>query len=257
MTDAVFQYIYEFVLDGLRLLVPCDFSVSYMPDPNLPAAANLARHYDLNAELSASAPLRLSISVKAANDSTAAAHANRFVGEVYQRLMLRFGGRIERAEPPHLVGSIPPTPTATGKTVTVAGASELEELAHEVAVRYVTPQPPTSAPLYTAVGMCTVALQSANKVVRFLVLYSALSLVTLFRWHDGKQQNVDALLRWVEPTLPLLTSPRGGTETLYTKLRNDFIHAEERSRDVANAMTSIEAHVRPFQGIVTQVLRRM
>jgi hypothetical protein len=256
MTDAVFQYIYEFVLDGLRL-VPYNFSVSYMPDSNLPAAANLARHYDLNAQLSAAAPLRLSISVKAANDAAVAAHANRFVGEVYQRLLLRFGDRIERAQPPRPVGSTPPTSTAISGTTAVAGTTELEELARDVEMRLMVPQLPTSAPLYAAVDMHTVALQSANKVVRFLVLYSALSLVALFKWHDGKQQKVDALLRWVEPTLPLVASPRGGSETLYTKLRNEFIHAEERGHDIASAIAEIEVHAEAFQQIVTKVLRRM
>jgi hypothetical protein len=211
----------------------------------------------IEAVLSASELLRLSIRVTTANAATAADYTNHVVAILYQRLLLRFGDRIERAHPPRPVGSTPPTPTAISGNTAVAGSTELEELARDVEMRLMVPQLPTSAPLYAAVDMHTVALQSANKVVRFLVLYSALSLAALFKWHSTKQEKVDALLLGVQPTLLIIPSPRGGTETLYTKLRNDFIHAEERSRDVVNAIAEIEAHTRRFQQIATEVLRRM
>ncbi len=43
-------------------------------------------------------------------------------------------------------------------------------------------------------------------------------------------------------------------ETLYTKLRNDFIHAEDRGRDVGAAINAIEKHLDDFQNDAAKVL---
>jgi hypothetical protein len=260
-TPYIVERSYEFVLEGLHLSTPTRISVS---DLNLqheivgtgivfPPGAQ-----SIEAELSAAEPPSLSVRVTNANAATAAGYANRAAALLYQRLLLRFGDRIERAEPPRLVGSTPPMPTATGGTALLAGSMELEELARDVEIRLMVAELPTSAPLYNAIEMYTVALQSANKVVRFLVLYSALSLAALFKWHNGRQEKVDALLLEVQPTLTRTpSSTTGKNETLYTKLRNDFIHAEERGHDVANAIAAIEAHTRPFQQLVTAILPLM
>ena len=76
----------------------------------------------------------------------------------------------------------------------VLSAAELKALVRDVEALVVTPQPPTSAQLYTAIAMYAAGLESQNKVVRFLVFYSALALAALFKWHDGNQENVDRLV---------------------------------------------------------------
>ena len=122
-------------------------------------------------------------------------------------------------------------------------------------MRLITPQPATSAQLYTAIAMYTAGLESPNKVVRFLVLYCALALAALFKWHSGKQQNVDKLLQERNSQLTPLRSPKPGkVETLYTKLRNDLLHMEERACDPAAAIAAIEAHIDQFQHDVSLVL---
>jgi len=103
--------------------------------------------------------------------------------------------------------------------------------------------------------MYAVGLESQNKAVRFLVLYSALALAALFKWHDGKQQNVDKLLRETNSQLTVSPAPKTGKdETLYTKLRNDLVHAEERGSDPAGAIAAIEAHIDQFQNDVSMAL---
>ena len=97
--------------------------------------------------------------------------------------------------------------------------------------------------------------EAQNKVARFLVLYATLALAALFKWQDGKQQNVDKLLLERNPQLTLSPSPKTGKdEALYTKLRNDLIHAEERGCDRAPAMSAIEVHIDRFQHDVSLVL---
>src|SRR6266498_2346035 len=133
-TRYIVERSYEFVLEGLHLSTPTRISVS---DLNLqreivgtgivfpPGALGI------EAELSASQPPSLSVCVTNANAATAAGYANRAAALLYQRLLLRFGDRIERAEPPRLVGSTPLTPTATGGTAMLARSMELEELARD------------------------------------------------------------------------------------------------------------------------------
>jgi hypothetical protein len=88
------------------------------------------------------------------------------------------------------------------------------------------------------------------------VLYSALALAAELKYAKGSQGRVDRLLLAQNPKLPILPSPRKprATETLYTKLRNDLIHAEERGRDPTSAMRAIEGSVQKFQRDVLLVL---
>jgi hypothetical protein len=136
---------------------------------------------------------------------------------------------------------------------------DLEVVAREVEVRVISPQPPTSVQLYTAIDMYLIGLESENMVVRYLVLYSATALASLFRSHRGNQQSIDALLLAEEPSIPCSPSPRNPqlTETLYTRLRNELIHAEERGSDPTAAIANIEKNARAFQAIVARVLAKL
>jgi len=107
--------------------------------------------------------------------------------------------------------------------------------------------------------MYAAGLESQNQVVRFVVLYSALALAALFKWHDGRQQNVDRLILDRNPGIPKSASPRNknAQETLYTKLRNDLIHAEERGCDPAWAIAAIARHISEFQRDVALVFSHL
>jgi len=110
--------------------------------------------------------------------------------------------------------------------------------------------------LYIAIDMYVVGLQSDNKVVRFIVFYSALSLTALFKKYSPRlrQDKVDALLLGVIPGLPRSKSSQNRTETIYTQLRNNLIHAEERGCDPTKAINDIELHAGQFQKDVSRVL---
>ena len=123
------------------------------------------------------------------------------------------------------------------------------------------------APLYGAKEMLALGLKAKEPVVRFLILYSAMMLVALFRNSaDGTQQEVDKLLRDVNPGLRQVTrpprkkakkKPTSDKETFYTKLRNDFVHAEERGWKPMDAVKAIEEHIAEFQRDVEEVFNRL
>jgi hypothetical protein len=241
----------------------------------LPTAAEFHPRRDLKAKLSPGSPAQLSVSVVGTDESTTHAVSARFVRKLYLKLLLRFARNIEHAAHPRRIRSSFSSEEAesSGSTATVSASlsghtvvsasatvvisrAELDTLINDLETSMRTPEPVTSAELYTAIDMYATSLESRNKVVRFLVLYSALALAALFKWHTGNQEKVDELLLAVNSTLPVLPSQRypKRNETLYTKLRNDLIHAEERGRDPAHAMAAIETRIVEFQHDVAQVL---
>ena len=118
-----------------------------------------------------------------------------------------------------------------------------------------------AATLDQAKGMFFIGMESENRVVRFLIMYSALLLVVPFKDSatEPLQEELDQLLLKANPTLPFEPTgkPRSGKpkkETLYTKLRNDFIHAEKRGCDPTAAIEAIEQNIAAFQRDVAKVL---
>jgi hypothetical protein len=231
----------------------------------------------LTAQLEAGATLLLKIQITDISENVSQSTANYFVQELYRRLLLTFATNIEKAEPPRTISQAFTTNGTTPVIITrqnitgkasiikpniVLSEIDLDVVKREVELRIKTPQPVTSTELYTAIDMYTVGMESQNKVVRFLVFYTALSLAALFKWHEGKQDNVDRLLLERNPqlsTLPKLKKKKNANqnETIYTKLRNDFIHAEERSCDLKKAITTIEANIQQFQRDVSLVFSNL
>ncbi len=91
------------------------------------------------------------------------------------------------------------------------------------------------------------------------MFYSALALAALFKWHNGRQQDVDKLILDRNLAVTQTVSPKNKRmkETLYTKLRNDLIHAEERGCDPAGAIAEIEKHIAQFQKDVSLVFSHL
>src|SRR3972149_4246659 len=100
-------------------------------------------------------------------------------------------------------------------------------------------------------------LEASNKVVRYLIFYSAVALAALFQFHNGNQHSIDKLIRNAKPAVQIFKSPKDNEETLYTKLRNDLIQAEERGCDPANAISTIESQVEHFQVDVAEKLKSL
>ncbi|MDA2911660.1 hypothetical protein MYX04_12125 [Nitrospiraceae bacterium AH_259_D15_M11_P09] len=148
--------------------------------------------------------------------------------------------------------------STTGHTPYTPSKTEINTVANRVRFHLITPSPPTSAQLYLAKRMFSIGMQSEDEVVRFLILYSAVGLAALFKWHDGKQKNVDRLLLGANTSLvPAPTGRNGELETLYTKIRNDFIHAEERSMDPSVPIQEIHQRLREFQRDIAAVLNML
>jgi len=166
----------------------------------------------LTAKLQASAPLQLKVRVTDVSEQEADARANRVAQTLYRRFLLQFGRHIERSEPPrsidHLL-SFPGTASMSGKTIGKAfvGASptvilqqdEVDDLVKDVALRVIIPEVPTSAPLYTAIDMYAIGMESQNKVVRFLVFYSALALAALFKMGKPEKKKLFHLNQNIRP----------------------------------------------------------
>ena len=142
-----------------------------------------------------------------------------------------------------------------GRAPFTPSEAQINTVTRRVRFHLITPQPATSAQLYSAKRMFSIGMQSEDEVVRFLILYSAVALAALFKWHSGKQENVDSLLQQATPGLVLAPTGRDGRmETVYTKIRNDFVHAEERAVDPSEPMQEIHQRLREFQRDVAAVL---
>jgi len=110
-------------------------------------------------------------------------------------------------------------------------------------------------------------MQAKDKVVRLLILYNAVGLVVPFKNSNNEpsQTEVDNLLRQANPAVSYEATGKAKVrkaktgkikraskpiyETLYTKLRNDFVHAEERGSDPTAAIKSIEQNIAAFQRV--------
>ncbi len=257
MTTGVLEQVFELPIEGIELPGPTRLGV--------PSQGVLA-------ELRPGIPIRLWTEVQGACEQVAEARSCALAQLLYQRLLLAFAENVVTAAPPRLL-----TRTfASGDTTTAAATlginavsamrmratvivsqMAVDGLARSVELRAATPQPPTSADLYTAIDMFTAGLEATNSVVRFLIFYSALTLAALFKWHNGNQAKVDHLILTVNPSIPRSTSHRGQQETLYTKLRNDLIHAEERGKNPPQAIYAIEAKLSSFQTDVATVFRSL
>lgn len=251
------QLAFEFLVDGIEV-TPCECQIS-----------NLA------AKLTPGSPVRLDVTVKGMDEGHARAYACRYANEFYRRILLQYGGQIDLCWRPRegrgdfkgddgYIVSASPMAIAFGsepvaKTPVKLAESDLKNLAADVERRITAQQVATSAQLYTAIDMYAIGLETENKVVRYLVFYSALALASLFNSHNGSQARIDELLIAIQPSIPCSPSPRDvqRTETLYTKLRNELIHAEERGCDPAKAIAAIESHAKAFQAVVAVVLARL
>jgi len=262
MTTGTLEKTFEFNLQGVELGAVTSIDV--------PAQS-------LTARLVPGDPIRLEVRVEMAPEVAAEARADALAALLYRQLLLTFGHSIDHASSPRAVQrgvTVPaatrsPSVIASSATVKVTAAivatatvvlapATIGAVARDVALRIVAAQPPTSAQLYTAIDMYVAGLETNNRVVRFLIFYSAVGLASLFRSHKAGQADVDALLISANPSVATSPSPRGhGSETLYTKLRNDFVHSEERGCNPALAIIELERHIGSFQADVATVFRSL
>jgi hypothetical protein len=222
--------------------------------------------------------LTLTITVEKTTEEAGRQLAELAAQVFFESVINQFAGDIQHTTGP-FAGSSRFDPGAEGSLVTVLTGeqialhcgsitvpirpsdAQLEALKNRFELGLTIQQFAPAAVLYKAKEMFLVGMQSNDKVVRFLIMYSALLLVVPFKnsTTEPLQENVDKLLLKVNPTLPFEPTGKiraGGPkkETLYTKLRNNFIHAEDRGRDPVAAIQAIEQNIAAFQRDVAKVL---
>lgn len=264
MQTGTLEQSHKIVILGIALSGPLQIHV---PAKNLRATLDYEKAFILRTE------------IKNITERVGSNLAARTAQEVYERLLMEFGGDVYLSVEPEVMDShFTPKTRFTPKNsssvrqpksgklqtkglaprrIITLGPEKFEALAREVEMRLATPQPPTSAQLYTAIKMFSVGMQSDDKVVRFLILYGAITIVALFKYHYGSQNRVDQMVRNVNTTLPMFRVKNREPETLYSKLRNDFIHAEDRGCDPTGAMRAIEQHIGQFQRDVALLFKSL
>ena len=256
MTTGTLNQTFEFMIEGIEFESTAEFII-----PSINLRAKLEKEF----------PFQLHVQVENATEYEALQHANDFTRELYFRLLLRFAPVIELStapRPTHQSFTNSNIPIIISRNQVISGnsqiirrrkvlpLSEVDSMARDVELRVVTPKPVTSTMLYTAINMYVTGFESSNKVVRFIVFYSALALASLFKSHKGNLSDVDSLMLGVKPAIRQIISPKTNkNETIYTKFRNDLIHSEERGCDPEKAILEIETHIKDFQEVVSLVFQ--
>jgi hypothetical protein len=194
--------------------------------------------------------------------------ADRTAEGFYERFLLVFGGRVERSSPPRLEGqhSLKAGSGAYRVLLSVDPAAIvpiLQRVVFDVEARPV----PFAAALYAARKMYRIALESGDEVAAYLILYSALGLASLFKFGLEKGRGQEALDRWIlEEDRSVRTFERKTKrnrkikptpETLYTYLRNQFIHAEDRGADPEGAIKGFRANLSRFRLLAATMLAKL
>jgi hypothetical protein len=228
------------------------------------------------------------VSIGGREERAAAALATRIVAALYDRLLFVFSDRVERSSPPVLetsqftpvIDAARPESSSPGiilretlglaevlKPRVVVHPAEITPVIERVMLGIETGEVVVAAGLSIATKMYRVALESGDDVVSYLILYSALSMMSMFKFgtEDGRGQ--EALDRWIleedrtvqtfERKVKQKRKNKPTPETLYTHLRNQFIHAEDREADPEQAMEQIRANLGNFRKVVAGILGKM
>jgi len=258
---SIYTQSFPIVITGLKLLAK-EFEV---PEKNL----------RVTVAPSDVASGTISVQIRNMNQDAGRGLAKRIVDDLFDELLLEFAHHITEAVAPKPgrpsivdasghetllidVADVVKLGSTPGHAAYMPNDAQVSAVTDRVRFRLFTPQPATSAQLYSAKKMFSIGMQSEDEVVRFLILYSAVALAALFKWHSGKQEYVDMLLQQAVPGLvPAPTGRNGKMETVYTKIRNDFVHAEERAVDLSGPMQEIHQRLREFQRDVATVLKTL
>jgi len=166
----------------------------------------------------------------------------------------------------HTLHAFPGEVLFTGYTSTLRitrrySGSDIAGVLADFSLHEAAPPPVTATDIVIARQMYLAALNVENSVARFLIIYSALAAFAAFLGIKGKTQyRVEQILKAEDPTIPMIApppqSPKKAQETQFTSARNDFIHAEDRGRQPAAAISTIEGLTPKFQALAGRILRK-
>lgn len=121
-----------------------------------------------------------------------------------------------------------------------------------------------SAPIY--LDMFKACLQIENFYVRYLFLYSILGTIAYLKGYKPGQGAVDQLILAIEPNTPKTKNHHNNRlETLYTRLRNELAHADDRikrssdrpTEKLAKVFQEIDECRSEFQQLVSKAILTM
>jgi len=185
--------------------------------------------------------------------------------EISQRVVPgRLGSPQFQSNVPNTLHAILGEVTLVGHAVTLrvtrraTGRSITESLA-DFACRQQAPPPVTATDLVVAREMFLAGLAVENRVASFLISYAALAAFAAFKGGtDRPQARIDNILLAEDPNIKVVTrtdtSGRTMQETEFTAARNVFIHSEDRGRNPAAALASLEALTPRFNALVGRIL---
>lgn len=187
---------------------------------------------------------------------------------VFRTFILRLADRVKTGRPPQLTSSRVETFSESGSVEVVSsggmviggkaeirigtGREYVEEIMQIALTRAHALPPPQLQP---AMEVFLAGLEVEDAVTRFLIHYNALALLCELLGRKTRQKDIDGLIIETDPKCSKApTGQRGGDETLFTKARNDLIHAHDRGQDPTTARKVIETQVRELQRIVAFAL---
>ncbi|MFT3840755.1 MAG: hypothetical protein QM723_27440 [Myxococcaceae bacterium] len=154
--------------------------------------------------------------------------------------------------------------TVTGLLGALAQPNDLARLLVDAASSSIASTPAFAGALISAREMFATALESRDPVVRFLILYSAVSLARIFKFGGKRlpQAEIDAWMLTFDPAIPQVLRPQDlqpkppnppTYETRPTALRNAFVHAEERGADPERAAKEMTTYLGEFQVLAAKI----
>lgn len=251
MSEGKYTATYKFILEGVGLTAPLD------------AAVRTGKHVRLFVGDANACEFKVEIVLENVIQTVGETAARTIANALYEQLIRNLSAHVERAVPPMLDEFTfePNIPSAVARGIAVGAsaviavgqaslAPQLFVPSIDAALDGVTPAAPA---VEAALRMYRVAVETQDAPTSYLICYSALTLGAAHKHGSGKQKNVDKLLMAQDASLTA-TLGRDGDETLYTDLRNRFIHAEGRGQDPAGATADMKTHVRKFRELAARAL---
>jgi hypothetical protein len=266
MSIGTFEATYSFTADGIRF--PSSV-VATQGDASICATGDGNR-------------LEVTITLQDVTKRDGINNARVLADATYERLIMQHSGEIVVSASPqaerscfeaddalHLVHTLH---TSAGATIVEGAPLAILDTAIKKALGRAlfdlkAPAPSFAAPIATARKMFRVAMETDEPVVSYLVCYTALTLLAVFksgRDAHGRgpgQAGVDRLLLQEDGTIACAATTRSGgrtvQETVFTRIRNDFIHAEDRgTQDPAQSANEMKLHLTRFRSLTGSILTK-